>query len=169
MLVSAPARSARSRVRRADLSTRLLIGTAVLVLACGGFFAYRTIAAIEDAYRWTGEAEAATVARGFAQSLAPGDVRDLDRLRARARRLAGVHPDLTGATVTGPAGAFPDAARYTRTGEGTELVYPLVGSRGRRIGVLTLRFALFERAEAAAAGRREVLLAGVRAGLLLII
>ena len=37
------------------------------MLACGGFLAYRAIAAIADAYRWTGEAEAATLARGFAQ------------------------------------------------------------------------------------------------------
>ena len=56
------------------------------MLACGGFLAYRAVAAVSDAYRWTGEAEAATVARGFARSLVPRDLRDLERACARAPR-----------------------------------------------------------------------------------
>ncbi len=51
----------------------------VLVLICGGFLAYRAVAAIADAYRWTGEAEATAIAQGFARSLSP---RDLDERRA---------------------------------------------------------------------------------------
>jgi diguanylate cyclase (GGDEF)-like protein len=163
------ARSPRSRLRETGLQNRLVAAIALLVIACGGFLTYRAIAAIDDAYRWTGEAEAATVARGFAQSLGPRELRNLERLRARAARLGGVHADLTAATVTAATAATPRGARYRHSVDRAALVYPLVDDRGRPVAVLTLEFALTERAEASAAGRREVLLAGIGAALLVIL
>jgi diguanylate cyclase (GGDEF)-like protein len=163
------ARPPRARVRGTGLQSRVLVAVTLLVIGCGGFLEYRAIAAMDDAYRWTAEAEAATVARGFAQSLGPRDLRDPARLEARAARLGGVHADLVHATVSAPTDATPQAARYTRSGDGAELAYPLVDARGRPVAVLDLKFTLAERAEAFAAGRREVLLAGIGAALLLII
>jgi len=159
--------SPRARFTRAGLQPRLTAGLALLVLACGGFMAYRAIAAVDDAYRWTGEAEAATVARGYAQSLAARDLRDLTRLQARAARLSGVHADLVRVSVAPPGKAA--AAGYRRAGAGSVLVHPLVDGRGRAVAVLTLEFSGEERAEALAAGRREILLAAIGAALLLII
>jgi hypothetical protein len=161
--------SSRDRVVGAGLQTRLVGAVAALVLACGGFMAYRAIAAVDDAYRWTGEAEAATVARGFARSLSSRDLHDLARIRSRAERLGGVHPDLVGVAVD-PAAPGP-AARptYAHDGPSAVLTFPLVDGRGRTAATLRLRFAYDERSEAAAAGRREVLLAGAGAALLLII
>ena len=49
----------RDRLLGVGLQTRLVAAAAVLVFACGGFLAYRAIAAVGDAYRWTGAAEAA--------------------------------------------------------------------------------------------------------------
>ena len=156
------------RLGRAGLQTRLVAACAVLVLACGGFAAYRAVAAIADAYRWTGETEAATLGRSFALSLGSRDLRDPARLRARAARLSGVHPDLTEAKVL-PAAAGATAPRYTQDGRRAELLQPVVDGRGRSVAMLRLRFLLDERHEAYAAGRREVLLAGLGAALLLII
>jgi diguanylate cyclase (GGDEF)-like protein len=157
--------SSRDRLLGAGLQTRLIGAVAALVLACGGFLAYRSIAAIGDAYRWTGEAEAATVARGFARSLSSRDLHDLARIRSRVARLNGVHPDLASVTVAAPSAGTPAAPRY----DGGVLTFPIVDGRGRGVAVLTLRFAHAERADALAAGRREVLLAAVGAALLLII
>ena len=93
----------------------------MLVLACGGFLAYRAIAAIADAYRWTGEAEAATLARGFARSLSPRDLDDPARLRARAVRLSGVHPDLDRGHDPRPSTPdSPHKARYVQHGQRSE-------------------------------------------------
>ena len=161
--------SSRDRLLGVGLQARVIAAAAALVVACGGFLAYRAVAAVSDAYRWTGEAEAATVARGFTHSLSSRDLRDLERLRERATRLSGVHPDLTAATVT-PVGAdTPRTPVYARQGAAGRLVYPIIDGRGRALAVLELQFALDERAEAFAAGRREILLAGVGAALLLII
>src|SRR5918999_5542023 len=88
--------SLRDRLLRAGLQARIVAGTALLVLVCGGFFAYRAVDAISDAYRWNGEAEAEAVAHSFARSLAPRDLRDIERIRARLARLSGAHPQLTG-------------------------------------------------------------------------
>jgi diguanylate cyclase (GGDEF)-like protein len=165
-----------SRSRRSPLDARspagrmpvrLLAGIAALVIACGGFAAYRAMGAVDDAYRWTGESEAVTVARGFARSLSPGDLRDPARLRARTPRLAGVHPDLTGAAI-GPGGGTREA-RYTRRGRAAELTFPLLDGSGRAQAVLRLQFSLDERSAALAAGRREVLVAALGALLLLLI
>ena len=161
--------STRDRLFGVGLHTRLLAACAVLVLACGGFLAHRAIEAIADAYRWTGETEAATLARGFTQSLSPRDLRDPARLRTRALRLTGVHPDLTEAAILPAAAGGPRRARYTQEGTASELVQPVLDGRGRPVAVLRLRFRLDERAEALAAGRREVLLAGLGAALLLVI
>src|SRR3954470_17374892 len=159
----------RDRLLGVGLLTRLVAAAAVLVLACGGVPAHRSIAALGDAYRWTGEAEAATLARGFAQSLSSRDLHDLDRIRTRAARLSGAHPDLTDIAVLAPTPGTPREGRYTQApGEG-RLLTPLLDGRGRPVAVLRLRFSLDERAEALAAGRREVLLAGVGAAILLII
>src|SRR5688572_17619827 len=145
-------------LRARGLQSKLVAGVAVLVIGCGGFLAYRAIAAMQDAYHWTAEAEAATVARGFAQSLGPRDLRSIERLRARAARLGGVHPDLTGASVAAAGAATPRGARYRQVGDRAELVHPLVDDHGRPRAVLTLGFALGERAELSAAARRDVLL-----------
>jgi diguanylate cyclase (GGDEF)-like protein len=168
-MASAPRSSARDRLLGVGLLTRLVAGAAALVLACGGFLAYRSIAALSDAYRWTGEAEAATLARGFAQSLTSRDLHDLGRIRQRAARLSGVHADLTDVAVLAPSADSPRRGSYTQRGRGGELVTPLLDARGRPVAVLRLRFSLDERAEALAAGRREVLFAAVGAALLLII
>ena len=138
--------SPRDRVTGAGLQTRLVGAVAALVLACGGFLAYRAIAAIDDAYRWTGEAEAATVARGFARSLSPRDLHDLERIRARAERLGGVHPDLIGVAVD-PRRRRPAALRRLRRRTAT-LEFPLIDARRPAAAVLRLAFAHDERAEA---------------------
>jgi diguanylate cyclase (GGDEF)-like protein len=159
--------SPRDRGPGVGLQTRLIGAVAALVLACGGFLAYRAVAAISDAYRWTGEAEAATVARGFARSLSSRDLHDVARIRSRLTRLSGVHPDLASAAVAPATPGTPVTPRYAAsTGE---LTFPMVDGEGRAVAVLTLRFARAERADALAAGRREVLLAGIGAAILLII
>jgi diguanylate cyclase (GGDEF)-like protein len=153
----------------AGLQTRLICAVAALVLACGGFLAYRAIAAVGDAYRWTGEAEAAAVARGFVRSLSSRDLHDVARIRSRVSRLNGVHRDLTAVTVAPGSAGEPPPARYSETAGAGVLTFPVVDATGAEVAVLTLRFARAERAEAFAAGRREVLLAGVGAALLLVI
>jgi diguanylate cyclase (GGDEF)-like protein len=161
--------SSRDRLSGVGLETRLLGAVAALVLACGGFLAYRAVAAIGDAYRWNGEAEAATVARGFVRSLSSRDLHDVARIRSRLTRLAGVHPDLTSVAVAPASAGTPAPARYAESGAAGELTFPMIDSEGRAVAVLTLRFARAERADAQAAGRREVLLAGIGAAILLII
>src|SRR5215218_3093157 len=149
----------RDRVTGAGLQTRLIGGVAALVLACGGFVAYRS----------TGEAEAVTVARGFARSLTARDVRDVARIRARLARLSGVHPDLTRVAVDAAPAGSPVHPHYRVADDVSVLTYTLVDGEGQALAILELRFAQVERAEAFAAGRREVLLAGVGAALLLVI
>jgi diguanylate cyclase (GGDEF)-like protein len=142
---------------------------AVLVAACGGFLAYRSVNAIADAYRWTGEAEASSLAHSFARSLSTRDLDDVERIRGRIGRLSGVHPDLTGVDVA-PAGAdTAKRAAYRRDDRTGELKFPILDGSGSPVAVLRLTFSLDERAEALAAGRREVMLAGIGAGLLLVI
>ena len=159
--------SLRARPSGRRLPTRLVAGTAALVVACCGFAAYRSVGAVGDAYRWTGEAEAVTVARVFARSLSARDLRDPARLTARRARLSGVHPDLTAVAIE--PGGDSHEARYVRDGERAELFFPLVDARGRVRAVLRLGFSLDARASAMAAGRREVLLAAGGAALLLLI
>jgi diguanylate cyclase (GGDEF)-like protein len=159
----------RDRAPSAGLQTRLLGAVAALVLACGGILAYRSIAAVADAYRWTGETEAATVARGFVRSLNSRDIHDVARIRSRLPRLNGVHPDLTAVAVEPAGAARPAPARYAEDGEAGVLTFPVVDGSGQGVAVLTLRFSRSERAEALAAGRREILLAGLGAAVLLII
>jgi diguanylate cyclase (GGDEF)-like protein len=154
----------------AGLQTRLVGAVATLVLACGGFMAYRAIAAIDDAYRWTGESAAATVARGFARSLSARDLHDLARIRSRAERLAGVHRDLVSVAVDpAPMGERAAPPLYAENGSRATLTFPLIDGQGRAAAILRLQFADAERVEAAGRGRREVLLAGAGAALLLII
>ena len=100
--------SLRARPSGGRLPMRLVAGTAALVVACCGFAAYRSVGAVGDAYRWTGEAEAVTVARVFARSLSARDLRDPARLTARQARLIGVHPDLTTVAIE-PAGGTHEA------------------------------------------------------------
>ena len=100
----------RDRLPGVGLQARLVAAAAVLVLACGGFLAYRAVAAVSDAHRWSGEAEAGAVARGFARTLSPRDLGSLDRIRRRATRLRGAHPDLV-ATAVLPAPAEPQRVR----------------------------------------------------------
>src|ERR671915_1654418 len=88
--------SLRDRLLRAGLQARIVAVSALLVVICGGFFAHRAVDAISDAYRWNGEAEAEAVAHSFVRSLAPRDLDDIERLRARLSRLSGAHPQLIG-------------------------------------------------------------------------
>ena len=157
----------RDRPLGVGLQTRLVAASAVLVLACGGFLAHRAVAAVSDAHLWAGEAEAAAVARGFTQSLSSRDLADVDRLRKLAARLGDAHPSLTSAAVL-PALASPPRARYARDGDSGQLTYPLLDG-DRAVATLRLRFALDQRGAALASGRREVLLAGLGAGPLLVI
>jgi diguanylate cyclase (GGDEF)-like protein len=159
----------RDRLFGVGLQTRLLAAVAVLVIGCGGFLAYRAVAAIDDAYRYTGQAEAAALAHSFTRSLTARDVADVERIRARLPRLSGVHPDLTGVDVEAAGAQPPERATWRRHGDSGELRFPITDAGGRVAAVLRLGFALDERAEALASGRREVLLAGLGAGLLLVI
>jgi diguanylate cyclase (GGDEF)-like protein len=159
----------RDRLLGAGLQTRLVAAVAVLVLACGGFLAHRSLAALGDAYRWTGEAEAAALAHSFARSLSSRDLADVERIRSRVVRLSGVHPDLSEVAVLEPAAGASQRAVYTVGARAAELAFPILDGTGRPVAVLRLRFSRDESATALAAGRREVLLAGLGAGLLLVI
>ena len=164
-----PRRFSRDRLLGSGLQTRLVAGVAALVLACGGFLAYRAIATLDDVYRWTGEAEAATLARGFVQGLGTSDLDDLALIRRRAARLSSMHAGLSEATVLKATRKTARKGHYSQMGTAGELVTPVLDGRGRPVAVLRLRFALDERVEAVTAGRREVLLAAGGAALLLII
>src|SRR5829696_477996 len=159
----------RDRLLGAGLQTRLVAAVAVLVLACGGFLAHRAVAALGDAYRWTGEAEAAALAHSFARSLSSRDVADVERIRGRVARLSGVHPDLTEVAVLEPAPGTSQRAVYSVGARAAQLAFPILDGTGSPVAVLRLRFSRDESAGAFAAGRREVLLAGLGAGLLLLI
>src|SRR5829696_928779 len=159
----------RDRLLGAGLQTRLVAAVAVLVLACGGFLAHRSLAALGDAYRWTGEAEAAALAHSFARSLSSRDLADVERIRSRVVRLSGVHPDLSEVAVLEPAPGTSQRAVYSVGARAAELAFPILDGTGSPVAVLRLRFSHDERAAALAAGRREVLLAGLGAGLLLVI
>jgi diguanylate cyclase (GGDEF)-like protein len=161
--------SLRDRLLRAGLQARIVAGTGLLVLVCGGFFAYRAVDAISDAYRWNGESEAEAVAHSFARSLAPRDLDDIERIRARLARLSGAHPHLTAVAAWPARPDTPRIADYERDHGEAVLRFPILDGRGRPVAVLRLDFSLEERAEALASGRREVLLAGLGAGLLLMI
>jgi diguanylate cyclase (GGDEF)-like protein len=159
----------RDRLLRAGLQARIVAGTAVLVLVCGGFFALRAIDAIGDAYRWNGESEAEAVAHSFVRSLMPRDLDDVERIRARLARLSGAHPQLTGVAAWPADQSTPRIADYDRDDEQAVLRFPILDGSGEPVAVLRLDFSLEERAEALASGRREVLFAGLGAGLLLVI
>src|SRR5215213_4358387 len=100
----------RDRLFGVGLHARIIAAAAVLVLGCGGFLAYRSVAALGDAYRFTSEAEAYALANSFARSLSSRDVADIDRVRHRIARLSGVHPDLTDVSVLPPARGGAHAA-----------------------------------------------------------
>ena len=57
-----------------------------MVLLAGGFLTYRANAAISDAYRWTAEAEASSIARAYAFALTPAGPGERRRGCASARR-----------------------------------------------------------------------------------
>jgi diguanylate cyclase (GGDEF)-like protein len=159
----------RDRFLRAGLQTRIVAGAAVLVLACGGFLAHRAIAAVDDAYRWNAESDAAAVAHGFVRTLSPRDLDDLERIRARLPRLSGTHRDLISVAADPAATDTPRRAEYERDDGGAVLRFPVIDESGRPVAVLRLAFSLHDRAAALAAGRREVLLASLGAGLLLVL
>jgi diguanylate cyclase (GGDEF)-like protein len=161
--------SLRDRLLRAGLQTRIVAGAALMVLACGGFMAHRAVDAISDAYRWNGESEAQAIAHGFVRSLSPRDLDDIGRMRARLARVGSAHPQLIDVTVWAAPADTPRVADYDREDGAAVLRFPIVDGRGRPRYVLRLAFSLDERAEALAHGRREVLLAGLGAGLLLVI
>ena len=98
--MSKPGRpSFRQRLFGVGLQGRLMMAIAGMVLLAGGFLTYRATAAISDAYRWTAEAEASSIARAYAFALTPADLESDARLRKRAGRLSAVHPDLVGASI----------------------------------------------------------------------
>ena len=117
-------------------------------------------------YRWTGEAEASTVARSFARALEPARPRR-HRAHPRAhrapqRRAPGPHR----ASKSCPRRPTrPSARAYTRAGtSGRARSSRSSTAAAAPVAVLRLRFALDERCEALASGRREVMLAGLGAG-----
>jgi diguanylate cyclase (GGDEF)-like protein len=158
----------RSRLRP-GLLARVSAGVGAAVLACGGFLTVRAVQAVDDAYRWTAENEAAVVARGFTQSLSRRDLRDLSRLRARAARLTGVHPDLTSARVSPAARGSVVRPRFRQRPGEARLRVPVQDARGRAVAVLDLRFATDQRDTAFARGRLEIGLAAGGAVVLLLL
>src|ERR687897_2177158 len=92
-------RSLRQRCFGVGLQGRLMMAIAAMVLLAGSFLTYRANAAISDAYRWTAEAEAGSIARAYAFGLTPADLQSPERLRKRAQRLSAVHPDLRSASI----------------------------------------------------------------------
>jgi diguanylate cyclase (GGDEF)-like protein len=164
-----PRPTLRDRLLRAGLQTRIVAGAAVLVLACGGFLAHRAIAAVSDAYRWNAESDAAAVAHSFVRTLSPRDLDDIERIRARLPRLSGTHPDLISVAADPAATGTPRRAEYEHVDGGAVLRFPVIDESGHPVAVLRLVFSLNDRTAAQAAGRREVLLASLGAGLLLVI
>ena len=168
-MIAAERPNLHDRLAGVGLQARSVAAAAMLVLACGGFLAYRAVAAVSDAQRWSAEAEATAVARGFAGALSPRDLGDVERIRSRSASLVEAHPDLV-STALLPAPAAPQRTRYLRDGDRAELRFPLRDAGGEAVALLRLRFATGRgRAEAMDAGRREVLLSALGAGLLLVI
>src|SRR5215207_5447837 len=128
----------RDRLLGAGLQARLVAAVAVLVVACGGFLAYRSVAAIDDAYRWTGEAEASAIAHGFARSLRPRDLDDVARIRERIVRLAGVHTELIELSVLPAPPGLPKRAVYREDGRSAHLAFPILDGDGSAAGLLLL-------------------------------
>src|SRR5215212_3845826 len=158
----------RDRLLGVGLQARIVAAAAALVLACGGFLAYRSVGALGDAYRFTSEAQAYALANSFVRSLSARDLADIERIRHRIARLSGVHPDLTEVSVLPPErGSAPPA--YRQDQHAAVLGFPILDRRAHAIALLHMRFSRDERADAFAAGRREVLLAALGAGLLLVI
>src|SRR5215207_7353885 len=128
----------RDRLLGAGLQARLVAAVAVLVVACGGFLAYRSVAAIDDAYRWTGEAEASAIAHGFARSLRPRDLDDVARIRERIVRLAGVHTELIELSVLPAPPGLPKRAVYREDGRSAHLAFPILDGDGSAAALLLL-------------------------------
>jgi diguanylate cyclase (GGDEF)-like protein len=160
--------SLRQRLFGVGLQGRLMMAITVMVLLAGGFLTYRASAAITDAYRWTAEAEASSIARAYAFGLTPGDLASETRLRKRAQRLSAVHPDLVGASIV-PVDPGMKQALWTQDGDQGTMLYPLVALDERAAAALELDFRLTEHAAARAAGHREVLLTAIGGALLLLI
>src|SRR5918994_2660265 len=92
-------RSLRQRLFGVGLQGRLMMAVAAMVLLAGGFLTQRANTAITDGYRWTAEAEAASIARAYAFGLTPQELASPAKLRKAASRLTAVHPDLVGASI----------------------------------------------------------------------
>ncbi|MET0685284.1 MAG: diguanylate cyclase [Solirubrobacteraceae bacterium] len=160
--------SLRQRLFGVGLQGRLMLAITAMVLLAGGFLTYRASAAISDAYRWTAEAEASSIARAYAFGLTPDDLESEARLRKRAGRLSAVHPDLIGTSII-PVDPGMKQARWTQEGDKGTMIYPLVALDDRAAAALELDFRLSEHAAARAAGHQEVLLTAVGGALLLLI
>jgi diguanylate cyclase (GGDEF)-like protein len=160
--------SLRQRLFGVGLQGRLMMAIAAMVLLAGSFLTYRANAAISDAYRWTTEAEAGSIARAYAFGLTPADLESEARLRKRAQRLSAVHPDLVSAAIV-PVDPGMKQARWIQDGDTGTMVYPLVALDDRAAAALELDFRLAEHATARAAGHREVILTAVSGALLLLI
>ena len=139
----------------------------------GGSSRYRAIAALGDAYRWTARPRPRTLARGFAQSLTSRDLHEPRRAcRPAPQRLSGVHPDLLGVAVLARDRATRRPRRATRRAaarrrhasprSSTPAAAPVARARARASASTSAP-------RRVAAGRREVLLAGVGGALLLLI
>src|SRR5215207_3830947 len=160
--------SLRQRVFGVGLQGRLMLAVTAMVLLAGGILTFRATTAISDAYRWTAEAEAGSIARAYAFGLTPTDLQSQERLRRRAQRLTAVHPDLLSASIV-PVDPTMTKARWTQDGEAGTMVFPLVATADRAAAALQLDFRLTEHAEARTAGHQEVVLAAVGGALLLLI
>src|SRR5918994_1706157 len=160
--------SLRQRLFGIGLQGRLMMAVGALVLLGGGFLTHRANTAISDAYRWTAEAEAATIARAYAFGLTPRDLVSEARLRKRAARLTAVHPDLVSASVVA---VDPGMARgrWTQDQDAGRMLFPIVAAADRLPVGLRLDFRLTEHATARAAGHREVVLTAVGGALLLLV
>src|SRR5215218_1608454 len=160
--------SLRQRLFGVGLQGRLMLAVTAMVLLAGGFLTFRATTAINDAHRWTAEAEAGSIARGYAFGLTPADLRSQERLRKRALRLTAVHPDLLSASIV-PLDPTMTKARWTQDGEAGRMVLPLAATADRAPAALQLDFRLTEHAEARTAGHQEVVFAAVGGALLLLI
>ena len=154
--------------RPADAARR---GVAVLVIGCGGFLAYRAIAAIARRLPLDRRGRGRDRGARLRRSRSARATCATSSACARARRgWAACTPIWSASSVLAPTPTRPRRRATRARRDRAELVYPARRrARPRRRRAARSRFTLDERAEALAAGRREVLLAGVGAALLLII
>ncbi|HYI18709.1 MAG TPA: GGDEF domain-containing protein, partial [Solirubrobacteraceae bacterium] len=160
--------SLRQRLFGVGLQGRLMMAVAAMVLLAGGFLTHRANTAISDGYRWTAEAQAASIARAYAFGLTPQELASPAKLRKAASRLTAVHPDLVGASIV-PVDASMALGSWTQDGDAGTMLFPLVAAGDQPPVGLRLDFRLTEHASARSAGHREVVLTAAGGALLLLV